>query len=82
LHGGRLGEAQVLDRGDQLGRQAQLDEAVRQLRLGGGLDRVQSLELGCIVGNGSDSLITAETAKSSDCTGANSPCASKASVIQ
>ena len=28
LHGGRLGEAQVVDGGDQFGRQAQLDEAV------------------------------------------------------
>ena len=52
LHRGGLGEAQVFDRGDQLGRQAQLDEAVGQLRLGGGLDGVQGLELGHFGGNG------------------------------
>jgi hypothetical protein len=48
LHGGRLGEAEVFDRGDQFGRQTELDEAVGQLRLGGcyGIERLERSRFG------------------------------------
>ena len=68
LHGGGLGEAQVVDGGDQLGREAQRDEAVGQRRRGGG--RRGASSTGVV------------SMSEEDCAGAKSPCTSKVSVMK